>query len=146
MFLRLYETGKEKFGKTALLELVEATTCGAAREVGRQFAESAPGGPSLAHFSTMLDVWRAGGALDIVDSRCTDAEWTFRVVRCRYLEAYRELGLPDELSYAVSCARDACLARGYSDRLRLDRPAVISRGAPACLFRFVWEGRPTPAP
>lgn len=139
--LRIYSAALPRLGETAALELLNAAIDDAARAAGKAFAAKAPGGiPSLAHFSGVLDLWQAGGALTIQDIERGPNNLAFRVSRCGYMEMYREMGLPATLYATLSCRRDAAFAEGYSPNLTLDRPEIISGGAPACLFRFRWLG------
>ncbi|HWR04680.1 MAG TPA: L-2-amino-thiazoline-4-carboxylic acid hydrolase, partial [Humidesulfovibrio sp.] len=92
------------------------------------------------HFSGVLELWQAGGALTIEGIELEAESLDFRVVRCGYMEMYAQMGLPKALHATLSCRRDAAFAAGYSPKLLLDRPEVISAGAPACLFRFRWQG------
>lgn len=138
--LRVYTAALPRLGEAAALELLNATVDGAARAAGQAFADKAPSvAPSLAHFSEVLALWQAGGALTIVDIERGEDALRFTVTRCGYMEMYREMGLPAVLHSTLSCRRDAAFAEGYSSKLRLDRPQTISDGAAACLFRFRWE-------
>lgn len=121
------------------LEIIGETTRRAAWEAGAIFARQAADGPCLAHFATILDVWQAGDALRLKDVRLMENSLTFSVTHCRYVDIYREMGLGDDLIYTLSCARDFAFAQAYSPRLTLDRPTVISRGAPTCDFTFTWR-------
>jgi len=138
MALGIYTELVPVVGEDRAVEIIEAAACADAREQGARLAEGASGEPSLAHFATVMDVWRSGGALDFADVRLTDTVWSFTVTRCDYAEIYREMGLPKKLANALSCARDAHLAAGYSPRLALTRPETIVGGFPACGFTFTW--------
>ncbi len=121
------------------LEVICEVTRRAAWEFGAAFARQAGGGPALAHFATVLDIWQAGDALRVKDVRLTKSALSFSVTRCRYVERYREMGLPDDLIYCLSCARDYAFAQAYSPRLELQRPQIIAKGAPTCEFTFTWR-------
>ncbi|MBI5520438.1 MAG: L-2-amino-thiazoline-4-carboxylic acid hydrolase [Desulfovibrio sp.] len=137
---RIYFAALPRLGEAAALEILNAAMDEAAREAGRAFSAQAPGGvPSLEHFSGVLRLWQAGGALDIEDVRNTPDRLEFRVTRCGYMEMYAEMGLPKPLHATLSCRRDAAFAEGYSPKLALERPATISEGSPACLFVFRWK-------
>ncbi len=137
---RIYSAALPRLGEAAALEILNAAIDQAAYEAGQAFAAKAPGGtPSLAHFSAVLDLWQAAGALGIEDVEQGPDTLSFRVVRCGYMEMYAQMGLPNALHATLSCRRDAAFAEGYSSKLLLDRPEVISGGAPACLFRFRWQ-------
>lgn len=135
---RVYAATLPSLGRNVALRVLNDAIDGAAQEAGRAFAAKAPEGPSLAHFATVVNLWRAGGALDIADTVLTQDTLSFSVTRCGYMEMYAEMGLPQVLHATLSCRRDAAFAAGYSPLLKLDRPATISDGALACLFRFTW--------
>ncbi len=136
---RVYDEAVRLHGPDEALELVRAVQERSAFEAGRDFAAAAPEKPCLDHFLTVLDLWRAGGAIAVADFKRDANSASFRVRRCLYVESYRALGMPEALLPLLSCARDEPFARGYSDRLRMERPETIAAGNPACLFRFVWE-------
>lgn len=121
------------------LARISATVERAGRQGGKAFAQKAPHGPCLEHFKTVVNLWRAGGALDIVIDEDNDDTFAFRVTRCGYVDAYRKAGLPDELCRTISCNRDGPFAEAYDPRLTLERPCTIASGAKACEFRFVWN-------
>jgi len=128
-----------ELGEDRALALLRRASQAAARDAGAAFARTAPGGPSLAHFQSILERWREGNALDIEDVRLTDRELTFSITRCEYVAAYRALGLGPAMTDAVSCCRDYGFIEGYSPRLSLERKETIAAGHPACRFRFVWK-------
>lgn len=128
-----------ELGQERALELLRRASLDAARHAGAAFARTAPQGPSLAHFSTILERWREGNALDIEDVRLSGDSLTFRVTRCAYAEAYRAMGLSPHMADIASCCRDFWFAEGYSEHLTLERPQTIAQGQPACGFRFVWK-------
>jgi len=137
---RLYVAALPSLGRVRALGILNDAIDDAAREAGRAFAAAAPGhGPSLEHFSGVVEMWRAGGALDIADVSRTNDGFGFRVTRCGYMRMYAEMGLPRELFATLSCRRDAAFAAGYSEHLVMSRPETISGGAPACVFRFGWR-------
>ena len=126
--------------KAEALEVIREATSTAARRAGEAFSETAPHGPGLEHFSTVVDVWRAGGALNIEDAALGDGVFRLVVTRCGYADLYmNEMGLPRELAEALSCSRDAAFAAGYSPRLSMKRPETIAGGAKRCEFIFRWK-------
>ncbi|EHJ46656.1 hypothetical protein DFW101_0639 [Solidesulfovibrio carbinoliphilus subsp. oakridgensis] len=128
-----------RLGRDAALAVIEETVARAACQAGQAFAASAPEGPSLQHFAAVADQWQQGGALAIANKRQEADGLSFDVVRCCYAEAYREMGLPDELATRISCLRDQAFVAGYSPKLHLDRPTTIASGATHCPFTFTWE-------
>lgn len=141
MLAEVYAVLVERLGRDAALAVVEDTVIRAAHAAGRTFAASAPDGPCLAHFRSVVDVWRRGDALTIEDVRSGPDSVSFAVTRCRYAESYREMGLPEELAVRVSCLRDGAFVAGYSPDLVLSRPATIAGGATCCPFTFTWKQR-----
>jgi hypothetical protein len=138
---RLFNSARAAVGEEQAFAILNAAIDEAAFESGRAFAAKAPGGaPSLEHFSQVVDLWRAGGALDIADIRLGADAFSFTVTRCGYMEMYRAMGIAAPLHASLSCRRDAAFAAGYSPRLAMERPATISGGAAGCLFTFRWRG------
>lgn len=105
-----------------------------ARQGGAELARSL-GEQSLEAFSRSLDRWRENGALEIELLEQSSERLSFNVVRCRYAEMYRALGLA-ELGASLSCQRDYALAEGFSPEIRLERTQTLMEGAPFCDFRF----------
>ncbi|WP_428559066.1 MAG: L-2-amino-thiazoline-4-carboxylic acid hydrolase [Solidesulfovibrio sp. DCME] len=134
-----YAVLTDRLGREAALAAIEAIVEKAARQAGRAFAAAAPNGPSLDHFASVAETWQAGGALTIENVARRGDTFSFDVTRCRYAEAYREMGLPEELASRISCLRDGAFVAGYSDKLRLTRPETITSGARRCPFTFTWE-------
>lgn len=128
------QQGRE-LARSVLSEAVVAD----AIQAGQAFARTAPGEPSLAHFATVLDRWREGGALEIGEVCLTGTSLSFAVTTCRYARTYAEMGLDPELGRILSCSRDASFAGGYSRKLAMNRSRTIMDGASACLFSFTWN-------
>lgn len=134
-----YATLRKRMPEAEALAVIREATAAAARRAGEAFAASAPDGPSLAHFATVTDLWRAGGALDMENQVPENGELRLVVTRCGYADLYiHDMGLSPELAEALSCSRDAAFAAGYSPRLRMERPGTIAGGAPRCEFLFRW--------
>ena len=70
--------------------------------------------------------------------KSTETEFHFNVVRCRYSEMYRELGLA-ELGAVLSCNRDGAFCEGYDPKLKLERTQTLMGGASHCDFRYTRE-------
>lgn len=136
---RIYAELQRSMSEDTALSVIADTVERAGREGGKAFAAKAPGEPSLAHFKTVVDLWRAGGALDIKVDEDTEEVFAFRVTRCAYVESYRKAGMPEALCRTISCNRDAPFAEAYDSRLSLERPTTIATGSDACRFRFVWK-------
>src|SRR5262249_34899875 len=99
------------------------------------------GEATLETFAQSLDRWREGGALEIELLEQSPRRLAFNVVRCRYAEMYRALGLAD-LGATLSCTRDFALVEGFNPEIRLTRTQTIMQGATHCDFRFEAPGKP----
>jgi hypothetical protein len=113
---------------------VARTIQGLARDAGAEMARGL-GESSLEAFSTCLDRWREGGALEMDILEQTPQALSFDVVRCRYAEMYRALGLAD-LGAHLSCVRDFALVEGFNPEITLVRTQTLMEGASHCDFRF----------
>ena len=69
----------------------------------------------------------------------TPQRLSFNVVRCRYAEMYRSLGLAD-LGASLSCQRDFALSEGFNPEIQLTRTQTLMEGAAYCDFRFRHDG------
>jgi hypothetical protein len=85
---------QEKFGDAATKELVVATIRRLAIEDGARWAEAF--GRDMHSLKNVAEkVWAGGGSLDIDMVAASDDRLDFNVMRCRYAEFYKELGLAD---------------------------------------------------
>lgn len=110
-----------------------------ARATAAEMAKQAPGGKtSLESFRGIKDLWSAEDALQTEELASTDTEYHFNVVRCRYAEMYRAMGLAD-LGAVLSCNRDGVFCEGYDPKLKLQRTQTIMGGADHCDFRYHYE-------
>ena len=66
-----------------------------------------------------------------------------RVIRCRYAEMYRALGVP-ELGALLSCNRDAALIEGFNPEVTFERTQTLMQGASHCDFRYQLTRRGSP--
>ena len=130
-----------ELGPERTLELVRRVIAGLARESGAELARVL-GEATLDAFAASLPRWSEGGALEIEVLEQSAERLDFNVVRCRYAEMYRALGLAD-LGASLSCQRDFALVQGFNPEIRLTRTQTIMEGAPCCDFRF---RAPAPAP
>lgn len=110
---------------------------GPAGTAGAQLAQRL-GGNSMEHFHKALDMWKQGGALEVVPEEMDERKLVFKVTRCRYAEMYRKLGC-EELGEVLSCGRDAAFAAGFNPKIRLIRNKTLMSGGPYCDFRFELE-------
>ena len=129
----------DRLGEEQALSCLEETVTRAAFAAGQAFAATAPDGPNLAHFRSVVALWQRGDALTIGNIRSEETRFSFDVTRCRYAESYREMGLPEALATRVSCLRDRAFVAGYSPHLLFERPQTIASGATCCPFTFTWD-------
>jgi hypothetical protein len=132
----VYDEMKAELGEAEARRILTAAIVKLAREGAAGFAAQAPGGqPSLDHFREIQRLWAANGALRTEVVKSTPTEFHFNVVRCRYAEMYREMGLAD-LGAVLSCNRDGAFCEGYDPRLQMTRTQTIMGGASHCDFRY----------
>ena len=134
----VYETLKESHGETVAKTTIAESVRRSAIEQARQFAAAAPGGTSLKAFQDVMPLWTKGGALEIEVQEKTDTSFVFNVVRCRYAETYKAMGL-GEIGHLLSCNRDGAFCEGYDPKLKLDRSQTIMQGASHCDFKYSYE-------
>jgi hypothetical protein len=134
----VYETLKESHGETVAKTTIAESVRRSAIEQARQFAAAAPGGTSLKAFQDVMPLWTKGGALEIEVQEKTDTSFVFNVVRCRYAETYKAMGL-GEIGDLLSCNRDGAFCEGYDPRLKLERTQTIMQGASHCDFKYRYE-------
>ena len=134
----VYETLKASHGETVAKKTAAVSVRRSAIEQARQFAAAAPGGTSLKAFQDVMPLWTKGGALEIEVKEQTDASFAFNVVRCRYAETYKAMGL-GEIGHLLSCNRDGAFCEGYDPKLKLERTQTIMQGAGHCNFRYTYE-------
>jgi hypothetical protein len=93
------------------------------------------GGCSLAHFAAALENWQKDDAMQLEILAQNEGEFSFNVLRCRYAEMYRALGM-ESLGRVLSCSRDQALIEGFNPEIELKRTQTIMEGAPFCDFRY----------
>ena len=133
----VYETLKASHGEEVARKTIAESVRRSAIEQARQFAAAAPGGTSLKAFQDVMPLWTKGGALEIEIKEQTEQSFTFNVVRCRYAETYKAMGL-GETGHLLSCNRDGAFCEGYDPKLKLDRSQTIMQGASHCDFRYTY--------
>jgi hypothetical protein len=134
----VYLTLKESHGEAVAKKTIAESVRRSAIEQARAFAAAAPGGTSLKAFQDVMPLWTKGGALEIEVKEQGDTSFTFNVVRCRYAETYKAMGL-GEIGHLLSCNRDGAFCEGYDPRLKLERTQTIMQGASHCDFRYTYE-------
>jgi len=121
-------------GEDRAIAILREVITDLARRSGRELAV-ALGSNSLKAFAGALDHWRENGALEIEMLEESADRLSFNVVRCRYAEMYRALGLGD-LGASLSCQRDFALVEGFNPDVELKRTQTLMQGSPYCDFRF----------
>ena len=134
----VYETLKESHGQDVAKKTIAESVRRSAIEQARQFAAAAPGGTSLKAFQDVMPLWTKGGALEIEVKEQSEESFTFNVVRCRYAETYKAMGL-GEIGHLLSCNRDGAFCEGYDPKLKLERSQTIMQGASHCDFKYKYE-------
>lgn len=124
----------DAFGREATLDVLREVIVDLARQGGEDLARSI-GERSLEAFATILGRWQENDALEIDLIERSPDRLSFNVLRCRYAEMYRRLGL-EELGATLSCQRDFALAEGFSSEIELERTQTLMQGATHCDFRF----------
>ena len=129
----LLERLAERFGPE-VYDTARDVIVDVAREQGAALAD-AVGDNSLPGFASGLGAWSADGALETEIRELSEQVFAFDVVRCRYAEMYRALGLA-ELGATLSCNRDGSLIEGFNPDVVFTRTRTIMNGAERCDFRF----------
>lgn len=138
VLIPMVQAFQRAIGKERANEIAREVIMELARKDGDRWAQRF--GTDLAAMEQVVTgVWAGGGSLDIQPVGKSTKRLGFNVVRCRYSEFYKELGLP-ELGYLFHCNRDFGMVKGFSARLALKRTQTIMQGANHCDFRFVCEG------
>ncbi len=133
----VYDQLKESHGvEVARSTIGEAVRRSALEQASRFAAQQ--GGTSLQAFIDMQSLWTAEGALTIEEVGRSETTYAFNVVRCRYSEMYKAMGL-GEIGGLLSCQRDGTFCEGYDPKLKLERSQTIMQGASHCDFRFTYE-------
>ena len=132
----IYEEMAAELGAEAARRILSAAVVKMAKATAAEMAKSAPGGkPDLDSFRAIQPLWTAEDALRIEVVESTSDRFDFNVVRCRYAETYKEMGLA-ELGAVLSCDRDGAFCEGYDPKLKLTRTQTIMGGASHCDFRY----------
>ncbi len=128
-------------GEEKASAILDAAIRKAAIAEGKEFAKKAPGGvTSMADFIKLYELWTADGALEVNVIEANDTTFNFDVVRCKYAETYKEMGL-GKIGHLLSCNRDGTFCEGYDPKIKLDRAQTIMGGASCCTFRYRYEAK-----
>lgn len=132
----VYEELQAELGEAEAKRILGNAVVKLARATAADMARAAPGGaPDLDSFRAIQTHWTAEDALQTEVLASTDTQFDFNVVRCRYAEMYREMGLA-ELGAVLSCNRDGAFSEGYDPKMTLTRTQTLMGGATHCDFRY----------
>lgn len=134
----VYEVLKASQGQAAAMQVIGDAVRRSSVAQAQQFAAAAEGGTSLQSFISLSGLWQAEDALKIEVREQTDQTYAFDVVRCRYAEMYRDMGL-GEIGHLLSCQRDGTFCEGYDPKLKFTRTQTIMQGAGHCDFRYTYD-------
>lgn len=130
----LFRAFAREVGEVRAREVLAETIGELARQAGCS-AALALGGSDLQHVKQAIEMWKAGGALELTVIRDEPDAFEFNVTRCRFAEMYRRLGLAD-LGPILSCSRDARMIDGFNPTLAFTRTQTLMEGAGHCDFRY----------
>lgn len=134
----------EKFGREEVIEVVREAIVELSQRQGADLAD-AMGGSGCSDFRESLQYWTKDEALVLDVKEQNDTTLNFNVVRCRYAEMYRELGIP-ELGAVFSCNRDYALISGFNPDASLSRTQTLMEGKSHCDFRYSFPKKTDSAP
>jgi hypothetical protein len=134
----VYEVLKASHGQVVAMATIGEAVRRSSVEQAQRFAAATEGGTSLQSFIALSGLWQAEDALKIELREQTDQTYAFDVVRCRYAEMYRAMGL-GEIGHLLSCQRDGTFCEGYDPKLKFTRSQTIMQGASHCDFRYRYE-------
>jgi len=134
----VYDTLVESHGEQQARETIAQAVRRSSIEQAQRFVAQSDQPTSLQSFIELSGLWEGGGALKLEVNEKTDTTYAFDVVRCRYAEMYKEMGLGD-IGHLLSCQRDGTFCEGYDPRLKFSRSQTIMQGASHCDFRYTWD-------
>jgi hypothetical protein len=130
----ILKTLSKELGKEKACAIVRKAVQSLAKESGAQLARDL-GGNSMQHLARQLALWGQGDALQVEFLEQDDQKFNFNIVRCRYAEKYKELGIL-EFGTLLSCERDFAFMEGFNPKIILTRTKTIMEGADHCDFRY----------
>jgi hypothetical protein len=124
----------EEFDRERVWEITRKVIQEIAREQGAQLANSVEVN-DLEHFAIAQETWKKDNAIQIEVLEQRRKKFSFNVFRCRYVEMYQHLGVP-ELGKMLSCNRDFAFIEGFNPNIQLIRTQTIMEGSDICDFCF----------
>lgn len=131
----LYRELVTRFGEGPAREVVDAAIRKAAVAHGEKCRSDLGHMPDFTDFEAILPAWTAEDALTIEVKEVGPDRFSYDVIRCRYAETYKEMGL-SEIGSLLSCNRDAAFCEGFNPAMRLERTETIMEGGQRCNFRY----------
>lgn len=131
----VYEVLKARSGEDEAQSVIGEAVSNSAIEHGKGFAEELGRAPALKDFLEIMPLWTRDDALQIEMLEADEEKLDFNVVRCRYSEMYKEMGLGN-IGHLLSCNRDGDFCVGYNPDMELTRTQTIMKGASHCDFRY----------
>jgi hypothetical protein len=138
MLSHVYDVLKDNVGVEIAQQTIGEAVRRSSIEQARRFAAESGTGTSLDTFVETTKLWETDDALEIAVKERSEQVYAFDVVRCRYAEMYKAMGL-GEIGHLLSCQRDGTFCQGYDPKLKLTRTQTIMQGAACCDFRYVYE-------
>lgn len=139
----VYEVLKSSHGKAVAMQTIGDAVRRSAVEQAQRFAAESDEPTSLRSFVALSSLWERDDALKIEVRQQTETRYDFDVVRCRYAEMYRSMGL-GEIGPLLSCQRDGSFCEGYDPKLKFRRTQTLMQGASHCDFRYTYDADPAP--
>ena len=139
----VFKAFSREIGEEKAREIIGRTIVEIAKEQGRALAERS-GGNDLKTFAKAKEPWTRNAAIETETIKGDEENYSFNVIRCRYAEMYKELGIP-ELGFLLSCGRDFAMSQGFNPEIKLTRTQTIMQGASHCDFRYAMSDVPKTA-
>ncbi len=124
----------EEIGREQALKVASDVIKQLARDSGAELASQCES-LSLRDLATASSKWSEGGANESKLIAMTETNFDFNIVRCKYAEMYKDLGLAD-LGFVLSCDRDAEMYAGFNPEIEFTRTTTIMEGGEHCDFRL----------
>lgn len=125
----------ERSGRAEAEAVIGETCSRSAIEQGGQLAALLDHPPTFEDFAAIMPNWTREDALQVEPLEQSEEKMDFNVVRCRYAEMYRDMGVGD-IGHLLSCNRDGDFCIGYNPDMELTRTQTIMKGASHCDFRY----------
>ena len=134
----IFDVLVEKYNREEAEEVIGEAVRKSAVEQGKEFREKLGREPELKDFDALLEFWEMGGALERKMLVSTPDKLEYDMIRCKYAEMYKEMGLAD-IGHLLSCNRDNTFCKGYNPKIKLTRTQTIMEGHSHCDFRYRME-------